>query len=214
MIGIYGGSFDPIHHGHLRAALEVCERLSLDKLFFVPCFQHPLNKAINAESQHRLAMLQLAIGNCPLFAIDQRELQRNDYSYTIETVESFNTSYPQEKLALIIGADAFLQFQQWHRWTEILDYANIVILHRPGYHLPEGDLKVYLEQHQCTNSKNFGKTSNNSIIILEMPLLEISSTYIRQQIKSGLSAQYLLPYSVNKYIVANDIYPELSTQKV
>src|SRR3990167_8466433 len=132
MIGIYGGSFDPIHNGHLRAALETCEQLQLQKILFIPCYHHAFNKCLHASSEQRLAMLQLAIQGNSLFTVDDREINQPSTSYTIDTLISLHKEYPKQKFALIIGTDAFLQFHQWHRWREILHYANIIILHRPG----------------------------------------------------------------------------------
>lgn len=206
MIGVYGGSFDPVHFGHLLAAQTCIEQLSLEKLLLVPCHQHPFGKQFSASNEQRLDMLQLAITSNPLLAIDDRELNNAQTSYTFDTLTSLAKDYPEQKLAFIIGSDAFSNFLSWHRWQEILELAHIVVLPRPGFTLPKsGELYDYLCQHYCNDVSTLNHNTSQ-IIIIDAPLLEISSSEIRTMLAQQHSPQYLLPEVVLEYITQQHIY--------
>lgn len=208
MIGVYGGSFDPIHFGHLLAAQTCIEQLSLEKVLFVPCHQHPFGKQFVASEQQRLDMLQLAIAKNPLLDIDQRELQQEKTSYTVDTLTSLQQDYPDQKLALIMGIDAFAHLPSWHRWQEILELAHIIVLPRPGFTLPEsGELHDYLKQRHCADLSTLTE-STSQIVILDAALLEISSSEIRGLLAEGQSPRYLLPELVLDYIHDQGIYED------
>ena len=207
MIGIFGGSFDPIHHGHLRAALEAYQRLQLAEIHFVPCFKHAFTKSLQANASQRLQMVKLAIAGQPGFLVDNREIKQQQISYMSDTVKTMKQDNPQQKLALIIGVDAFLELPQWQHWQRLLNYTSIIVLHRPGYLIPNDSLiNQYLAENHCKDKENFIEQKINSIFLLSIPMLEISSTYIRQQIKNKQNLQYLLPNTVNNYIIQEKIY--------
>lgn len=207
MIGIFGGSFDPIHNGHLRAALETYERLHLERIYFLPCYQHAFSKALTATAKQRLEMVKLAITEQPCFDVDKREIEQAETSYTIKTLKQIAQSFPQKKLALIIGIDTFLELPKWNEWEQLLDYASIVVLHRPGYEITTNScITTYLLKHQCQNKNIFINQKYNGILLLNIPMLEISSTYIREQIAVGKSPCYLIPTAVNTYIKKKKIY--------
>ena len=136
MIGVFGGSFDPIHNGHLRAAVEIGEHLQLQQIRFVPCHIHALSKSFHASSSQRIKMLEIALKNQPHFVVDDREMKLEQTSYMVDTLMSLREEYGKDKLGLILGVDTFLQLPKWHRWQEILDYASIIVVQRPGYQLP------------------------------------------------------------------------------
>ncbi|OGT06369.1 MAG: nicotinate (nicotinamide) nucleotide adenylyltransferase [Gammaproteobacteria bacterium GWF2_41_13] len=129
-IGILGGTFDPIHQGHLQIALIALQQLHLQKIHFIPCFQPPHRNQPIASPNDRLAMVKLAIGNNTAFNADDREIKRGNISYTIDTLKSLRQDYPDTPLCLIIGTDAFQELQQWHHWKELIDYAHLVVMYR------------------------------------------------------------------------------------
>ncbi len=126
MIGIFGGTFDPIHLGHLRTALEVKQALQLEHVRFIPCFSPPHRAAPQADAQQRLALLRAALEQQDDFVIDTREIQRGGPSYMIDTLQSLHAEYPQQTLCLIIGMDAFYYFDTWQAYMQILDVAHVV----------------------------------------------------------------------------------------
>ena len=202
-----GGSFDPIHHGHLRAALESYQRLGLKNITFVPCYRHALAKPLQATAVQRLHMLKLAIAGQSFFSLNECELQQQSTSFMRDTLIQVVNENQQQKFALIFGVDTFVDLQKWKQWQELLNYASIIVLHRPGYSIAKDHrMYTYLNQHRCTDEKAFLSQCNNSILLLSTPLLEISSSYIRQQIKARQNPCYLLPQAVIDYIVQEKIY--------
>ena len=130
-IGVFGGTFDPVHFGHLRTAYELLVRLELAEVRFVPCAVAPHRRQPITDSATRVRMLEAAIADVPEFVIDTRELERAGPSYTVDTLESLRTEYPDEALCLLLGMDAFLGLPGWHEWERLLDLAHIVVANRP-----------------------------------------------------------------------------------
>ncbi len=215
MIGVYGGTFDPIHYGHLRPVLDVVEALNLDKCHFIPC-SVPHHRAMPlASSAQRLEMVAVAIKSEPRFYLDSREIDRDGISYTVDTLESIRTEINKsETLCLIVGIDAFIKLNDWHRWQEILNLCHIVVMHRPGW-----DLESLLESNQFSEElekiisdckvmneielqeKTFGK-----IFFQRVTQLDISSTNIRTSLAGNLSIQYLVPDEIITVIKNHKIY--------
>lgn len=131
-IGIFGGMFDPIHYGHLRTAFELLQSLDLEEVRFIPCGDPPHRADTFADAAFRLHMVRLATMAEPGFTVDDRELRRQGPSYSVDTLASLRGEFPGRSLCLITGMDAFLGLPGWHRWDEILDFAHIVVAHRPG----------------------------------------------------------------------------------
>ena len=132
-IGLFGGTFDPIHHGHLQTAERLCTDLKLTQIFFILCKQPVLKPAARATAQQRLDMLALALKNYSQFTVDKRELTRDTPSYTIDTLKSYQQEMPNTPLYFILGIDAFLQLPQWYQWQQLLDYCHLIIINRPNY---------------------------------------------------------------------------------
>ena len=207
MIGILGGTFDPIHIGHLRAAIELSEQLPLSEIRFMPCKQPVLKKTLVANAEHRINMLRLALAGYEKLLIDDRELHRNTPSYTIDSLQEIRDEMPDRIITLIIGSDAFRDFDQWHRWREILNLAHLIIIPRPQYDLPTTDpLATLLKSHQTQDFNALMREHNGRIWISATPLLTISAREIRKHIVAHLDVRYLVPDDVLKYIAAEGLY--------
>ncbi|QXP87479.1 nicotinate-nucleotide adenylyltransferase [Methylococcus capsulatus] len=208
MIGIYGGTFDPVHYGHLRAALEVREDLELRELRFLPCHQPPHRPPPVADPQTRLRMLEIALADADGgFALDTRELDRGGPSYMVDTLSSIRKETGDEPLCLILGLDAFLALPAWHRWRRLFSLAHIVVLQRPDYDIEYAeDLKHCVEERQVTDPTQLAAQPDGMIYFLEVTQLAIASTSIRRMLREGRSAKYLLPDAVLELIHRESLY--------
>jgi nicotinate-nucleotide adenylyltransferase len=135
-IGIFGGTFDPIHFGHLRTAFELLEALRLSEMRFMPAGNPPHREATFASPEQRLAMVQAATQGQPGFTVDDREIRREGRSYSVDTMRTLRADFPDRSLCLVIGMDAFLGLPKWHQWRELLELAHLVVAHRPGWRAP------------------------------------------------------------------------------
>jgi nicotinate-nucleotide adenylyltransferase len=199
VIGIFGGTFDPVHYGHLRTASELQQVLKLVDVRFVPCAVPPLKAAARAPAALRISMLKAAINNYPGFSLDERELGREGPSYTVDTLLQIRQELPDTPLCLIIGMDAWLSFPQWHRWQDILSLAHIVVVHRPGSPLhADGELAGLMKERQTNEAADLNAVLAGRIFVHEVTQLEISSSAIRQLIADGLGANFLLPDEVGE----------------
>jgi len=206
-IGIFGGTFDPIHYGHLRPALDVLEALDLAEVRFIPCGDPPHRGRPVAPAALRLAMVQAAIAPEPRFVIDEREIHSNRPSYSIVTLESLRRELPDAPLALIVGMDAFLGLMSWHRWRELLDVAHLVVAHRPGWQLQaEGELSTLVAERQANHPAALHETPAGSIYLQAVTQLEISATAIRARIAAGGEMHYLMPEEVRALILQAGCY--------
>jgi nicotinate-nucleotide adenylyltransferase len=214
-IGILGGTFNPIHYGHLAAAEEVRDRLKLDQVLFIPSFHPPHKQEDDVPSAaHRLEMVRIATSENAAFEPSDIEIRRGGKSYTVDTIEALKKTYPDAKLYFITGVDSFLDIQTWNRWEQLLRMCTFVVLSRPGYRFTdllkidflrpaetqmielEGEQRMHVEI--CTGAFT---------VYLEMiPLYDISSTDIRRRVKEGRSIKYLLPQMVETYIINNKLY--------
>lgn len=206
-IGILGGTFDPIHMGHLRMALELYENLDLLKVHIIPCYQPVHRKMPTASPEDRLAMVKCAIANESALFADDREISRNEPSFMIDTLLSLRAEYPDTPLCLILGLDAFLGFTSWHRWKEILDHAHIIVAHRPQYTIPaHGLIADIMKERAQIDPAYLHEHIAGGIIVRPITALEISATVIRNLIASGKSPRYLLPDAVYEYIKQHGTY--------
>ena len=208
-VGVFGGTFDPVHYGHLRSALELVEHLSLDHLRLMPCAQPPHGKAPACSAAHRAAMVELAVRDEPRLRCDTRELERPGASYTILSLAELREELgPDRPLCLVMGGDAVRRIDSWHRWRQLLDFAHIVVLARPGWQVPEsGALADWLEAHRLQAPASLASRPGGGILVEKLRPLAISSTEIRQMLGRGESPRYLLPEQVLDYIQENQLYP-------
>ena len=207
MIGIFGGTFDPVHYGHLRPALEIQQALGLDEVRLVPSLVPPHRPQPHATAQQRLAKLKAAIAGDPAFKVDTREFHREGPSYTLDTLKSLRTELTVAGICLLIGMDAFREFSSWHRWREITDYAHLVVMTRPGMPPPEkGELADFISLHRVTDVATLKSRASGLLLFHAVSQLEISGTQIRKLLASGKRADFLLPYSVLQFIRSEGLY--------
>jgi nicotinate-nucleotide adenylyltransferase len=209
-IGILGGTFDPIHNGHLRLAVEALEQCHLREVHFVPCGTPPHRPAPHASAADRLHMVQFAVHSNPAFLADQRETYRTDACYTVDTLTELRTEFgSQQSLCLLLGSDAFAQLNTWHKWTDLFGLAHIVVMQRPGQPLGNTLAKAdpNLLQEYTTRLAPSPKVLHESpaghIVVLSIPALEISSTDIRQRCVAGKNIHSLVPDAVAHFIHHN-----------
>jgi len=206
-IGILGGTFDPIHLGHLRMAIELYEALDLARVNITPTFKPMYRKQPVASPAQRLEMVKCAVADEPALFADDREIRRNGITYTIDTLLEMRAEIPETPLCLLVGIDAFLGFPSWHRWTEILDHAHIIVAHRPHYHLPHAGIIADLIQSHLQKEISFiHENISGGILLRPITALEISATDIRKQIAMGRNPRYLLPDGVYDYIKQHGTY--------
>ena len=208
-IGIFGGTFDPIHYGHLRTAFEMLQALRFGELRFVPSGDPPHRGETYAPASLRLEMVRAATANEPSFVVDDCEVRRQGPSYTVDTLAAMRQEQPDAPMGLILGMDAFLGLTNWHRWNEILDYAHIVVAHRPGWRAPDiGPLGELISGHGTHRIDDLHQQRDNLIYIHAVTQLEISSTEIRDLVGAGRDPRFLMPDVVRDIIVESNCYEE------
>ncbi len=212
-IGILGGTFDPIHFGHLRLAQEIGQALKLDEVRFIPSGTPPHRGSPQASAADRLAMVSLAIGDNPLFSVDDREIRRAGTDYTVDTLTELRRELGASRpICLLLGADAFLDLATWSRWHELFVLAHVVIAHRPGFavdtwqaRMPQPLAKEYsarlMQQPLAVHLAAAG-----GVAVAPIAALDISATLIRDGVGRGASPRYLLPDSVLDYIHSKGLY--------
>ena len=209
-IGVFGGTFDPIHYGHLRTAFEMLQALRFESVRFVPCGDPPHRGETYASARDRLAMVHVAVEGQPGFVLDDREVQRDGPSYSIDTLTALRSELPGRSLGLILGMDAFLGLPRWHRWREILDVAHIVVAHRPGWKAPDiGPLGELLTNHGTHRVEDLHDTEAGKIHIHAVTQLEISSTEVRELVEAGRDPRFLVPDAVRDVIATCGCYGEM-----
>ena len=207
-VGLFGGTFDPVHLGHLRLALEAAESLGLEQVRLLPCHRPPHRNNPQVDSRQRAEMLHLAMGASSLLSVDERELGREGPSYTLETLQQLRAELgPDVSLVWILGSDAFAHLEAWHRWRELLDWAHLLVVRRPGYALPEqGVLRDWWQAHKAECDDALELAPAGSILVRELRLLPISATEIRALAEAGRSPAYLVPERVGVYMQKHGLY--------
>jgi nicotinate-nucleotide adenylyltransferase len=208
-IGIFGGSFDPIHFGHLRPALEILNAVSLDAIHFIPSGRPPHRPAPVASAGWRLQMLRAALAGEPRFVVDEREIQRNAPSYSVDTLAGLRSELPGDTLVLLVGMDAFLGFPSWHHWRRIFDYAHVIVAHRPAWQLQsDGELADVFRARRAMSAQELWSSAAGRILLQPVTQLEISSTRLRASIAAGGDPRYLVPETVRTLIFDSHCYSQ------
>lgn len=210
-LGLLGGTFDPVHHGHLRLAEEASDACGFDRVVLIPAALPNLRDAPSTPALHRLEMTRLAARGNPRLSVDDRELKREGMSYTVDTLLELRAELgTQVSLTLILGADAFLRLPRWHRWLHLFDCAHILVATRPGYDLEAETVEVPALaaqwRHRQAEAIALKGEPAGRIARLDIPLLEISATDLRARLSREASVRYLLPDAVVDYIAAHHLY--------
>lgn len=211
-VGILGGTFDPVHYGHLRLAEEMLESAHLGEIRFIPTGNPPHRDMPQVSAQHRSAMVRLAIADQPAFVLDEREVRRAGKCYTVDTLRELRAELgTAQPLCLLMGGDAFLQLHTWHEWEQLFELAHIVVGHRPGFTLDERintatpELRSQYQKRQCRVA-SLSQQPHGGVVELAIPKLEISATLIRNRVAGNRSIRYLLPNAVADYIHQHHLY--------
>jgi nicotinate-nucleotide adenylyltransferase len=206
-IGLFGGTFDPIHYGHLRTAFELWQSLKLSQVRFLPTGSPPHRDAPLASSELRLEMVRAAVAGQPGFTVDDREMRRTGVSYSVDTLLDLRREYPQRSLCLLLGMDAFLGMPTWHRWREIFELAHVVVAHRPGWKAPiTGPLGEVMVDRGTGSVRALHSATAGLILVQAVTQLEIASTDLRSLLMSGRDLRYLVPEPVRDLILRTGCY--------
>lgn len=212
-IALLGGTFDPIHYGHLRLAEELAEALDIEQVRFIPAGRPPHRGQPRAEARHRLEMARLAIAGNPRFVLDEREYHRASPSYSVDTLSDLRAELPAATpLVLFMGADAFLGLTTWHEWRRLFELAHVAVAHRPGFSaaawedaLPD-PLRRLLSTHRLEQPSDLPDKPAGRIFLHGITQLDISASRIRDRALRGMSLRYLLPDAVIDYLNENQLY--------
>ncbi|MGZ8263085.1 MAG: nicotinate-nucleotide adenylyltransferase [Burkholderiales bacterium] len=212
-VGIFGGTFDPIHYGHLRLAEEITEAAKLAEVRFLPSGTPPHRTSPGADAVHRVAMARLAIEGNDRFSVDDRETRRAGPGYTYDTLTELRQELGAHRsIVLLVGADAFLEFATWHRWRALFDLAHVVVAYRPGFpidtwqaRMPEPLAHEYAARHM-QQPLAVHLAPAGGIAAVTMTGLDISATFVRNAVRDGASPRYLLPDPVLDYIRSHALY--------
>ena len=206
-VGVFGGTFDPVHYGHLRSALEVSERFELEDFRLLPAGTPPHRPPTVADAGHRLAMLELGASAYPGFRVDEREIRREGYSYMVDTLAEIRREEGEIPLLLVIGQDAANALDGWHQWRRLFELAHLVVMRRPDSTVsyPATVLEA-MKGRYAEQPLQLMETSAGLVHHLEITQLDISSTAIRQMLLAGRSPAFLMPKSVIDYIRRHGLY--------
>jgi nicotinate-nucleotide adenylyltransferase len=203
-----GGTFDPIHNGHLRTALELQQWMGVEKVCLIPSRDPVHRKTPGRTAEQRLEMVELAVADEPALAVDKREVLSTQPSYSLHTLESLRRELGENvSLCMIMGMDAYQTLPHWHEWRRFTDFAHLLVVKRPGYSLPQCDvLNEFTEKHQTTSLQQVLSTPAGCVLFHELTPIGVSATQIRQTIAQGHSPRYLFPDQVWQYIQDNRLY--------
>ncbi|MBL8397918.1 MAG: nicotinate-nucleotide adenylyltransferase [Candidatus Accumulibacter sp.] len=218
VLGIFGGTFDPVHFGHLRLAEEALDALRLDEVRWIPAGQPALRDTPQVTGAQRLAMIQLAVAGNDRFSVDSAEIDAARPSFTVPTLERLRADEKvgcERSLVLLLGADAYARLTDWHRWPALFELAHLAIAHRPGYTIDAADLPAALadrhRQRFATDPRVLHSAPAGAVVLVPMEPLAISATRIRALFLNDNSPRYLLPDSVIAYIQAHRLYTKDSS---
>jgi nicotinate-nucleotide adenylyltransferase len=207
-VALFGGTFNPIHFGHLSLANHLVEYLQVESVRLMPCAIPPHREIPHVSAEHRMVMLELATAKNSAMIADDLELKRVSTSYSIDTLDLVRQDIgPQTPLFFCLGMDALLAINSWHRWAELLNYCHIVACSRPNYQLPKDEaLADWIGQHLCDDLTIVKKQSHGYLHLCKIPPLDISSTAIRDSIKCGKSIDHMTSEPVVNYIKQHSLY--------
>ena len=208
LIGVFGGTFDPVHIGHVQSARELKQLLQLDELRLLPCHRPPHRATPGVSSEDRLAMVGLAIADEPGLLVDGRELKRDAISYTVDTLSELRGELgEQPALCLIMGTDAFANLTQWHRWQALLTMAHIIVMARPDSSVPtSGELAKLIAERRVSSPSQLSDQPAGSILLVSLTAYPVSATSIRRSLAKGDSVESLLAPAVLNYIEQHRLY--------
>lgn len=213
-IGIFGGTFDPVHYGHLRTAFELQQALGFAEVRFLPAGNPPHRRHPLADADLRLRMVRAATEGHRGFVVDDREIRKTSPSYSVETLAELRRENPDRSLCMIVGMDAFLGLPKWHQWQDLLQLSHLVVSHRPGWRAPSsGILGELLVDHATGRIADLHDVTCGRIFIHAVTQLEISSTELRLLIAARRDPRFLLPDAVRKIILDTGCYLENSPQE-
>jgi len=207
-IGLFGGTFDPIHNGHITPILAAAQQLQLKQVLLMPAHIPPHKTQVVAPPHHRVAMLELVCQHQPLFTLDLRELKRQSTSYTIESLKEIKQEFPERAIIFFIGMDSLLTFTTWHQWQDIMNLCHLVVSARPRYGTDKINQQTsdLLAKNQVENIFQLQEHSAGKILLIEESKLDISSTLLRQQLKNSNAEHPMLPYYIQRYITQHKLY--------
>ena len=207
-IGLLGGTFDPIHYGHIKPVIEAAQWLGLDKVKLMPAHIPPHKNTTFANTKHRLAMVELVCQQYAMLTCDARELKRNQPSFTVTTLKEIKKEQPNTRLFFFIGMDSLINFTTWHNYQEILHYCHLVVSTRPNYQLAQLDSigKKFLEQHRVNSPEQAKRHHAGHILLAPDYFYPISSTQIRRQLQQQNYPSEHLPEAVLNYIIKQKLY--------
>lgn len=209
LYALFGGTFDPIHFGHLRPVEALAQQVGLKKVTLLPNNVPPHRPQPEASAQQRVEMLRCAIATRPLFDIDTRELERDTPSWTVATLEALRAERGAEQpLGFIIGQDSLLTLAKWHRWQDLLSLCHLLVCQRPGYatQMETPEMQQWLDVHRAQRTEQLHHSPAGRIWLADTPLFDISATEIRQRRHLGQSCTDLLPDAVIDYIDRAGLY--------
>ena len=204
LICLFGGTFDPVHYGHLKPLNELQQYLAADAVYVLPASVPPHRPAPQASSEQRQNMLQLALREYPGFILDSRELERSGPSWTVLTLQSFRQQYPDASLCLVMGSDAFNGLSSWYHWQQIPQLANIIVIERAG--MKTAKRPDWATEHLVRDVDSLRESKSSSILFVSLKGYDISATEIRQRMAQKLDVTGMLPDKVIDYIRQNGIY--------
>lgn len=210
-IGILGGTFDPIHLGHIRPALDIKQQLQLDEVWLMPNHIPPHKQSTNVDSQHRLAMVEQICQQHKDLKLCDIEIKRQTPSYTVVTLQQLQQAYPQHQFYFIMGMDSFINLPQWHLWQQLFELCHIVLCQRPGWQLDDNHpMQKVLQQKTRRYSAQFnisnGNLSVGSIIPVDTILQDISSTEVREKLLNHEDVSSLIAPCTKTYIQQHQLY--------
>lgn len=204
-IGVFGGTFDPVHFGHLWPVEEILNAVGMETVLYIPNANPPHRAVPATDAKDRANMMALALNAFPRFELDLRELHRAGPSYSVLTLESLQQDYPQYSLCLILGLDAFMELPSWYRWQRVFEFANVVVMERPGEQCPN-KLPQWWQQRQCIELEDLKSHKAGKIFVVSVKPVNISATDVRSAIKTNRNVSKQVPAPVIDYISTHQLY--------